>query len=75
MNLCGVLHVAYQSFCGVTGDYMACVLFTSYLLLARWCNETHKLQIFVSIYVPEMKVDPLSNGRGKLWISEASLRT
>ncbi|KKA19997.1 Rho guanyl nucleotide exchange factor [Rasamsonia emersonii CBS 393.64] len=64
LNLCGVLHVAYKSTDRITGEYMICILFPSYLVLARGGYENRKLSVVASLYVLDMTVDILSNGQG-----------
>ncbi|KAL1962172.1 hypothetical protein VTN77DRAFT_518 [Rasamsonia byssochlamydoides] len=64
LNLCGVLHVAYKSTDRITGEYMICILFPSYLVLARGGYDNRKLIVVASLYVLDMTVDILSNGQG-----------
>ncbi|CRG90872.1 Rac guanine nucleotide exchange factor JJ [Talaromyces islandicus] len=62
--LCGVLHVAYSSPNSVNGQYLACILFSSYILLAKPRNDTRRLTLVASIYLLDMTVDTLMNGQG-----------
>ncbi|KAL4892724.1 hypothetical protein BDV59DRAFT_39480 [Aspergillus ambiguus] len=64
MCLCGVLHVTCQLSGHVTGIYMACVLFQSHFLLAMADYASSKLRGVACLYVCDMKIDTLSNGRG-----------
>lgn len=63
--LCGVLHVAYSSSNSVDGQYLACVLFSSYIVLAKPRNDTRKLTLVASIYLSDMTVDTLLSGQGR----------
>lgn len=65
MILCGVLHVAYQSTEQVTGEYMVCILFHGYMVFARGCDDYRKLQVVACLYVLDMSIDTLINGKGK----------
>lgn len=57
--------MAYESTEGIAGEYMVCVLFHGYIVLSRHCDDYRKLQVLACIYVLDMKVDTLTNGRGK----------
>ncbi|KAH8703150.1 putative Rho guanyl nucleotide exchange factor [Talaromyces proteolyticus] len=62
--LCGVLHVAYSSLGGVDGQYLVCILFSSYIVLAKPAHDSRKLILVASIYLTDMTVDTLMNGQG-----------
>ncbi|KAF3389692.1 hypothetical protein DPV78_011493 [Talaromyces pinophilus] len=62
--LCGVLHVAYQSPNGITGQYLACILFPGYMVLAKPGSDSRRLALIASIYLSDMTVDSSMNGQG-----------
>ncbi|KAF9886861.1 hypothetical protein FE257_010984 [Aspergillus nanangensis] len=64
MSLCGVLHVTYIMSRNITGKYMVCVLFKSHLILASLSQGHPKLQVVACLYVCDVKLDTLRNGRG-----------
>lgn len=64
--MCGVLHVTYQSSDGLTGAYMVCVLFDQYFLLARPSDDGCKLETVACLYVWDLGIDVLRNGKGEL---------
>jgi hypothetical protein len=66
MILCGVLHVAYQSSERVTGEYMVCILFSGYMVLAKGSNDNRKLAVVACLYILDMAIDVLANGNGTL---------
>lgn len=65
MKLCGVLFVAYQTPTAIQGEYLVCVLFTGYFLLARIDKDYRKLQAVMCIRVRDLRFDELATGRGK----------
>ncbi|KAJ5082976.1 hypothetical protein N7532_012019 [Penicillium argentinense] len=64
MTLCGVLHVTYQTPDQIIGDFMVCVLFNCYLFLARGIEDFRRLETVACIYVDDLKMDSIQNGRG-----------
>ncbi|KAE8417710.1 Dbl homology domain-containing protein [Aspergillus pseudocaelatus] len=64
MALCGVLHATYQSSTYLAGDYMVCVLFKSHFLLAKIKNDNRSLEVVACLYVCDVKIDTLRNGKG-----------
>lgn len=69
LNVCGALHVAYQSTDRIVGEYMVCVLFPSYLVLARPAYDPRKVTVVASLYVLDTTIDILSNGQGAYSLS------
>lgn len=65
MILCGVLHVTYQTSELITGDFMVCVLFNNYFLIAKVIEDSHRLEVIACIYMDDLKMDTIQNGRGK----------
>lgn len=67
-TLCGVLFVTYQAFDSqseVRGEYMLCVLFKSYLLLARPKVGSSKYEVGIIMSLRDIHLDRPTNGRGK----------
>lgn len=65
MVLCGVLHVTYQApEQHTTGEFMVSALFTSYFLLARSSDDFRRLDVVACIYIDDLKMDAVQNGRG-----------
>jgi hypothetical protein len=63
-----VLFVAYQAFDSqseVRGEYMLCILFKSYLLLARPKVGSNKYEVGIIMSLKDIQVDRPNNGRGK----------
>lgn len=66
-SLCGVLFVAYQAYdsqSDMRGEYMLCVLFKSYFLLARHENGSSKYKVVMIMSLRDIQVDSSNNGRG-----------
>ncbi|KAL3472142.1 hypothetical protein BJX99DRAFT_262556 [Aspergillus californicus] len=64
INLCGVLHVTYQASRRVTGAFMVCALFKHHFFVAQMNDEYRKLQPLACFYIPDVRIDSLSNGKG-----------
>ncbi|KAJ5087359.1 hypothetical protein N7456_010975 [Penicillium angulare] len=64
MSICGVLHVTYHTSAHTAGEFMVCVLFNCYLLLAQNIDESNRLDVVACIYINDLKSDTLHNGRG-----------
>ena len=67
VELCGVLHVTYESPEKINGQYMIAILYRSYLVLAiAAANLT--LQYTVAAVIPLLNgnIEPPNNGRG-MW--------
>ncbi|KAL4733627.1 hypothetical protein BDV11DRAFT_175517 [Aspergillus similis] len=67
MSLCGVLHVTYQASTQprrVKGIFMVCVLFKHHFFLAKMHDECRKLQALACLYISDVRIDSLSNGKG-----------
>ncbi|QGA14861.1 hypothetical protein EYB26_002517 [Talaromyces marneffei] len=62
--LCGVLHVAYHSPSAITGQYLVCILFPGYMVLAKPGSDFRRLTLVASIYLSDMTVDSSVNGQG-----------
>ncbi|KAH3274545.1 hypothetical protein KXW55_007617 [Aspergillus fumigatus] len=64
IKLCGVLHATYQLPADIVGEYVVCALFESYLVLAASRDGCSRLQAVACLYVCDLKIDILRNGRG-----------
>lgn len=64
MTLCGVLHVTYQTPEQTIGDFMVCILFKCYFILAKGTDDPRRLEIVACIYMDDLKMDYIQNGRG-----------
>ncbi|XHG01638.1 hypothetical protein AWENTII_005009 [Aspergillus wentii] len=64
MIICGVLHVTYQEPELVMGEYMVCVLFKGYFFLAKVGDDNRRLQAVACLYISDIMVEALRNGRG-----------
>lgn len=64
-SLCGVLYIAYQSKGDLRGDYMLCVLFKSYLLLATPKRGSTRYNVMAIMSVLDIQVEKPDNGRGE----------
>ncbi|GFF76921.1 hypothetical protein IFM61606_01048 [Aspergillus udagawae] len=64
IKLCGVLHATYQLRADIVGEYVVCTLFESYLVLAASRDGCSRLRAVACLYVRDLKIDTLRNGRG-----------
>ncbi|KAH8603061.1 hypothetical protein B0O99DRAFT_499004 [Bisporella sp. PMI_857] len=64
INLCGVLYVSWQTKDGVEGQYLICLLYRDYLLLASAARPEQVYTIQAWIGRSDMRVEELDNGRG-----------
>ncbi|KAL5457901.1 hypothetical protein PMIN06_003622 [Paraphaeosphaeria minitans] len=62
--VCGVLHVAYQTPDRVKGQYMACVLYKSCLVLANAGRFFTPYSVVASIALANGSIEETDNGRG-----------
>ncbi|KAL8836616.1 MAG: hypothetical protein Q9170_002839 [Blastenia crenularia] len=60
----GVLYVAWESANDVCGDYMLCVLFKSYLLLAMQQLDSDHYNVIAIIGLSEVQLQKVDDGRG-----------
>ncbi|KAL8690770.1 MAG: hypothetical protein Q9218_003863 [Villophora microphyllina] len=63
-GLCGILYVAYESGQEICGEYMLCVLFQSYLLLAAQQSEADRYDVAALINLSDTQVRKPDDGRG-----------
>ncbi|KAI4251609.1 MAG: hypothetical protein LQ352_004750 [Teloschistes flavicans] len=62
--LCGVLYVAYEFGQYVCGDYMLCVLFPSYLLLAVQQSDSDHFDVIALVNLDGSQLGKADDGRG-----------
>jgi hypothetical protein len=63
--LCGALHVAYQGRSGVQGEYMLCILFKSYLMVATANEDLQQFTVAVCMHVADIKIEATEDGKGR----------
>ncbi|KAL2814914.1 hypothetical protein BDW59DRAFT_154110 [Aspergillus cavernicola] len=64
MTLCGALYITYQASSQVTGAFMVCVLFKHHFFVAKMNEEYRRLQPLACLYISDVRMDSLSNGKG-----------
>ncbi|WEW61555.1 hypothetical protein PRK78_007045 [Emydomyces testavorans] len=64
IKVCGVLHIAYQTSEVVTGSYMVCALFESYVLLAISSSDREKFKVMAIIFIRGSRLEEAANGIG-----------
>lgn len=65
VELCGVLHIAYQTSVTISGCYALCVLFDEYFLIALPIGATGKFEAMALIQLSDIRVETPMNGKGK----------
>lgn len=68
IHLCGVLHVCWQTRSGVDGQYLICLLYRDFLLLASALKSDKAEQSYTvqaCIGLGELRVEEVDNGKGK----------
>jgi hypothetical protein len=72
IHLCGVLHVSWQTRDGVDGQYLICLLYRDFLILASTAKTDQIYAIQACIGLSELGVEEIDNGRGtQVQISES----
>jgi len=66
VELCGVLHVAYQTTVAVSGGYALCALLDEHFLVAFPIANTGNFQAIALIQLSDVKVEAATDGKGKL---------
>jgi RhoGEF domain len=69
VQLCGVLHVAYQTTAHVEGAYVLSMLFQDYLVVATPAAEHGKFDIVATIFLADAKELSTEDGKGTAAIS------
>ncbi|KAL2072601.1 hypothetical protein VTL71DRAFT_11944 [Oculimacula yallundae] len=64
IHLCGVLHVSWQTTNGVDGQYMICLLYRDFLLLASASKNDQVYTVQACIGLSELRIEEVDNGRG-----------
>ncbi|KAL4908393.1 hypothetical protein BDW74DRAFT_175078 [Aspergillus multicolor] len=67
LTLCGVLHVTCRSSAQpgwVKGAFMVCVLFKHHFFLAKMNEEYRRLQPLACLFISDVRIDSLANGKG-----------
>jgi len=64
VHLCGVLHVSWQTRDGVDGQYLICLLYRDFLILASAAKTDQIYTIQACIRLSELGVEEVDNGRG-----------
>jgi hypothetical protein len=65
IHLCGVLHICWQTRDGVDGQYMICLLYRDFLLLASALRTDQIYTVQACIGVSELRIEDIDNGRGR----------
>jgi len=65
VELCGVLHVAYQTTVAVGGGYALCALLDEHFLVAFPVAHTGQFQAVALIQVSDIKIEAATDGKGK----------
>ena len=65
IDLCGVLHVAYQTKIRIDGCYALCMLCGPYLVLALPAGASLKFMVVACVHLSDLKVDSACDGRGR----------
>ena len=66
VQLCGALHLCWQTRKGVNGQYMVCVLYKDALCLATAEGLDQHYMVQACISLNTVKIEEADNGRGKL---------
>lgn len=62
--LCGVLHVAWQGPTIPVGEYLACLLYKSYLLLARVPKSGDRYDVKFAVNLATARIEEANQGQG-----------
>jgi len=73
VELCGVLHVAYQTTTAVSGGYALCALLDEHFLVAFPIANTGHFQVIALIQLSDVKIESATDGKGKS-LSKSSRR-
>ncbi|OAL75433.1 hypothetical protein A7D00_1032 [Trichophyton violaceum] len=64
LKACGVLHITYETTESIVGEYMACALFASHIILAVPRAETRKFGVLAVIATTRAKVENVNEKPG-----------
>lgn len=62
--LCGVLHASWQTKDGVDGQYLICLMYRDFLLLATAPKVDNMYVVQACIGLSQIRVEDVDNGRG-----------
>lgn len=65
VELCGILHIAYQTNVAVSGCYALCVIFDEHFLIALPVGTIGKFEAMALIQLCDIKIEPATDGKGK----------
>lgn len=65
VELCGVLHVAYQTNVAVGGCYAVCVLLEEHFLIALPLGSNGRLEAMVLVQLSDIRLEAPTDGKGK----------
>ena len=65
VELCGVLHIAYQSTVAIGGSYALCVLFDEHLLVALPMGNTGRFEAIAILQLCDIKIASPTDGKGE----------
>lgn len=65
VDLCGVLHISWQTKTGVDGQYMICLLFRDYLVIAIPSQDEQQYIVQANIALGDARLEEIDNGRGE----------
>lgn len=65
VQLCGVLHVTWQTRDGADGQYMISILYRDFLILATTGRGDQTYNIQACIGLGDLRVEEADNGRGR----------
>ncbi|KAF4627152.1 hypothetical protein G7Y89_g11000 [Cudoniella acicularis] len=75
IHLCGVLHASWQTKDGADGQYMICLLYRDFLLLASAPRSEQLYTVQACIALHELRVEEIDNGRDGLDAGEQAILT
>lgn len=64
VHLCGVLYASWQTKQGVDGQYLICVMYRDFLVLASSVKNDNVYNIVACIGLACLRVEEVDNGRG-----------
>lgn len=64
IQLCGILHIAYQTNCSISGCYALCVLFDEHFLVAFPANSSGNFDAVALIQLVDIRIEKPTDGKG-----------
>lgn len=65
IELCGVLHVTYQTIAGIDGNYALCALLDEHFLVAFPSGHAGRFEAIAIIQLSDIKTEASTDGKGK----------